>query len=104
MQVLHQHEHLAFFTDKEQEEIEAIEIGNGFDTVKLQGEETVARYRHLSKVLSDVVVDTGAKKKFTLTDKIDAILTHKVFGFIIFFLFCFSSLTLSSLGHQYQWI
>lgn len=89
LQVLHQHEHLAFFTDKEQEEIEAIEIGNGFDTVKLQGEETVARYRHLSKVLSDVVVDTGAKKKFTLTDKIDAILTHKVFGFIIFFFILF---------------
>ena len=89
LQVLHQHEHLTFFTEKEQEEIEAIEIGNGFDTVKLQGEETVARYRHLGKILSDVVVDTGAQKKFTFTDKIDAILTHKVWGFVIFFFILF---------------
>jgi len=89
LQVLHQHEHLAFFTEKEQEEIEAIEIGNGFDTVKLQGEETVARYRHLSKILDDVVTDTGASKKFTFTDKIDSILTHKVWGFLVFFFILF---------------
>lgn len=113
LQVLHQHEHLAFFTDKEQEEIEAIEIGNGFDTVKLQGEETVARYRHLSKVLSDVVVDTGAKKKFTLTDKIDAILTHKVFGFVIFFfilffifnaIFSWSSVPMDMIEGGFAWL
>lgn len=89
LQVLHQHEHLAFFTPKEQEQIEAIEISSGFDTVKLQGEETVARYKHLSKVLSDVVTDTGAAKKFTVTDKLDSILTHKVWGFLIFFFILF---------------
>jgi ferrous iron transport protein B len=89
LQVLHQHENLNFFTAQEQDEIEAIEIGNGFDTVKLQGEETVARYRHLSKVLSEVVVDTGAAKKFSFTDKIDSILTHKFWGFIIFMFILF---------------
>lgn len=113
LQVLHQHEHLTFFTEKEQEEIEAIEIGNGFDTVKLQGEETVARYRHLSKVLSDVVVDTGAKKKFTFTDKIDAILTHKVFGFVIFFfilffifnaIFSWSSVPMDMIEGGFAWL
>ena len=113
LQVLHQHEHLTFFTDKEQEEIEAIEIGNGFNTVKLQGEETVARYRHLSKVLSDVVVDTGAKKKFTFTDKIDAILTHKVFGFVIFFfilffifnaIFSWSSVPMDMIEGGFAWL
>ncbi|MDQ8004265.1 MAG: ferrous iron transport protein B [Pedobacter sp.] len=89
LQVLHQHEHLGFFTEKEQQEIETIEINNGFDTVKLQGEETVARYKHLSKILADVVTDTGAAKKFTLTDKLDTILTHKIWGFIIFFFILF---------------
>lgn len=120
LQVLHQHEHLAFFTEKEQQEIEAIEIGNGFDTVKLQGEETVARYKHLSKVLTDVVTDTGAAKKFTLTDKLDSVLTHKIWGFIIFIfilffifnaIFSWSSMpmdliegsfaTLTEWGHEY---
>lgn len=89
LQILHQHEHLTFFTAKEQEEIETIEVSNSFDTVKLQGEETVARYKHLSKVLNDVVTDTGAERKFILTDKIDAVLTHKIWGFIIFFFILF---------------
>ena len=89
LQVLHQHEYLNFFSEKEQQEIETIEITNNFDTVKLQGEETVARYKHLSKILTDVVTDTGAAKKFTLTDKLDSILTHKVWGFIIFIFILF---------------
>ncbi len=95
LQVLHQHEHLTFFTEQQQEQIEAIEIGNSFDTVKLQGEETVARYKHLSQVLTDVVVDTGAARKFAFNDKLDAVLTHKVWGLLIFALilaFIFNSI------------
>lgn len=113
LQVLHQHEHLTFFTGQEQEEIEAIEIGHGFDTVKLQGEETVSRYRHLSKVLSDVVTDTVAAKKFILTDKIDSILTHKVWGFLIFFailffifnaIFSWSSVPMDLIEGGFAWL
>lgn len=89
LQVLHQHEYLTFFSGKQQEAIEAIEKAHGFDTVKLQGQETVARYKHLSTILSDVVVDTGAARKFTLTDKLDSILTHRIWGFIIFFFILF---------------
>ncbi|MES2650778.1 MAG: ferrous iron transport protein B [Bacteroidota bacterium] len=84
LQVLHQHEHLDFFTPQEQEEIEAIEKANHFDSNTLQAAETVARYRHLSAVLTEVVVDLGAEKKFQVTDKLDSILTHKVWGFAIF--------------------
>ncbi|RZL44916.1 MAG: ferrous iron transport protein B [Pedobacter sp.] len=90
LQVLHQHEHLAFFTEQEQFEIEAIEKEHGFESSKLQGAETVARYRHLSVVLSDIVFDTGAEKKFKNTDKLDSILTHKVWGFAIFLLILFT--------------
>ncbi|WP_461791054.1 ferrous iron transport protein B [Pedobacter sp.] len=89
LQVLHQHETLTFLSKQQQEDIETIEVTNDFDSVKLQGEETVARYRHLSKILNEVVVDLGAEKKFALTDKIDSILTHKVWGFIIFFFILF---------------
>lgn len=84
LQILHQHEHLDFFTAKEQEEIETIEQANHFDTNTLQAAETVARYRHLSTVLTDVVIDLGAEKKFKVTDKLDSILTHKIWGFAIF--------------------
>jgi ferrous iron transport protein B len=84
LQVLHQHEHLDFFDPQQQEEIEAIEKAHDFDTNKLQAAETVARYRHLSTILSEVVVDLGAEKKFKVTDQLDGILTHKVWGFSIF--------------------
>ena len=84
LQVLHQHKYLDFFTAKQQAEIEAIEKANNFDTNILQAAETVARYHHLSTVLSDIVVDLGAEKKFVVTDKLDSILTHKIWGFAIF--------------------
>lgn len=84
LQVLHQHENLDFFTAQQQEEIEAIEKEHHFETNTLQAAETVARYRHLSTILSDVVVDLGAEKKFKATDKIDSILTHKIWGFVTF--------------------
>lgn len=89
LQVLHQHQHLTFFTPQDQEEIEAIEKVNHFDSAKIQGAETIARYRHLSTVLTDIVFDTGAERKFKNTDRLDQILTHKVWGFVIFILILF---------------
>lgn len=89
LQVLHQHEHLAFFSQQQQQEIEGIEKEFNFESSKLQGAETVARYRYLSTVLTDIIFDTGAERKFKNTDKLDQILTHKVWGFAIFLLILF---------------
>ncbi len=84
LQVLHQHQHLAFFSANEQVEITEIEKLYNFESSKIQGAETIARYRLLSTILTDVIFDTGAEKKFKVTDKLDAILTHKIWGFVIF--------------------
>lgn len=84
LQVLHQHEHLLHFNDAEQADIEKIEQAHHFQSAKLQAAEAVARYRHLSTILDDVVKVAGADKKFKTTDTLDAILTHKIFGFVIF--------------------
>lgn len=84
LQVLHQHEHLNFFTEEEQIAIEAIEKAHDFESSKIQGAETIARYRYLSTVLNDVVTDTGAAKKFKITDRLDSILTNRFWGFFIF--------------------
>ena len=89
LQVLHQHEHLTFFTEKEQEEIEEIEQSNHFESAKMQAAETIARYKHLSTILADVVVDKGTEEKFSFSDKLDAVLTHKIWGFTIFLLILF---------------
>ncbi|MGO4879012.1 ferrous iron transport protein B [Pedobacter psychrotolerans] len=89
LQVLHQHEYLNFFTSKEQEEIEAIEQSHHFESAKTQAAETILRYKNLSLILADVVTDNDSAKKFTLSDKLDSILTHKIWGFAIFLLILF---------------
>jgi ferrous iron transport protein B len=89
LQVLHQHEHLTQFDETEQVDIETIEQENQFESSKLQAAETIARYRHLSTLLTDVIKVTTAESKFNITDRIDRILTHKVWGFLIFMLILF---------------
>ncbi|GGE63604.1 ferrous iron transport protein B [Pedobacter psychrotolerans] len=89
LQVLHQHEYLKFFTEREQDEIEAIEQSHHFESAKTQAAETILRYKNLSLILSDVVTDSDAAKKFTFSDKLDSILTHKIWGFAIFLLILF---------------
>jgi len=88
LQLLHQHEHLDFFTDK-YEQFETIERTHHFESSKLQAAETISRYRYLSTILSGVIEDTGAAKKFVVSDRIDSILTNRFWGFFIFLFILF---------------
>lgn len=84
LQVLHQHYNLDHFSEVDHAGFDQIKKATGFETSKLQTEETVARYRDLGKVLTGVVEDTGAAKKFAFSDKIDSVLTNRFWGLIIF--------------------
>ncbi|SEA85766.1 ferrous iron transport protein B [Pedobacter hartonius] len=88
LQLLHQHEHLDFFKDK-YEQFEIIERAHHFESSKLQAAETISRYRYLSTILSGVIEDTGAAKKFVVSDRIDSILTNRFWGFFIFLFILF---------------
>ncbi|TDG37767.1 ferrous iron transport protein B [Pedobacter changchengzhani] len=89
LQVLHQHEHLKFFTESEQADIEQIEKSHHFESSKIQAAETIARYKHLSGILSSVVTENEQIQKFSFSDKLDTVLTHKIWGFAIFLLILF---------------
>ncbi|WP_285009533.1 ferrous iron transport protein B [Pedobacter faecalis] len=84
LQMLHQHRDLDIFTEEEHAALDGICSGQAFESAKLQAAETIARYRYLGTVLSGVMKDTGAARKFTFSDRLDAVLTHKVWGFLIF--------------------
>lgn len=84
LQVLHQHEHLSFFNAATQADIENTEQQYAFQSNALQAAETGARYRYLSTVLATVLREEGTQKKFRFSDKIDAVLTHKIWGLFIF--------------------
>ncbi len=89
LQVLHQHEHLEIYTDQQHARLEQIKKSHHFESSKLQAAETIARYRYLSTVLSGVIEDTGALRKFVFSDKIDAVLTNRFWGFFIFIFILF---------------
>jgi ferrous iron transport protein B len=88
LQLLHQHEHIESFT-AQYERFEEIERTHHFESSKLQAAETIARYRYLSTILSGVIEDTGAAKKFVISDRIDSILTNRFWGFFIFIFILF---------------
>jgi ferrous iron transport protein B len=113
LQVLHQHEHLNIYSEAQHAEFEQIKLDCQFESSKQQAAETISRYRYLSTVLTGVVTDTGAKKKFAFSDKLDSVLTNKFWGFIIFIallffifnsIFSWSSYPMDMIEYAFVWL
>ncbi|MET4083303.1 ferrous iron transport protein B [Pedobacter sp. UYP30] len=89
LQVLHQHRYLNNLSAEQQQKLTALETEYDFDSPKIQAAETIARYKRFGSILADVIIDKGRASKFTLSDKIDGVLTHKIWGFAIFLFILF---------------
>jgi ferrous iron transport protein B len=85
LQLAHQHETLGFLTTAESDRVEQLEKEHSFHSQKAQATETIARYNFINDLLYDTVKKPETAHDETVSNKIDKILTHKVFGFIIFF-------------------
>jgi len=95
LQLAHQHETINFITPAESERIEELEQEFNFHSQKAQASETIARYNFINDLLYDTVKKLETAQDETMSNKIDKVLTHKTFGFIIFFailLFIFQSI------------
>ena len=95
LQLAHQHETIKFISAAESERIEELEHEFSFHSQKAQAAETIARYNFINDLLYDTVKIPETAKEQTLSNKIDKVLTHKIFGFIIFLailLFMFQSI------------
>lgn len=95
LQLAHQHETINFITPAESERIEELEHEFSFHSQKAQASETIARYNFINDLLYDTVKKLETAQDETMSNKIDKVLTHKTFGFIIFFailLFIFQSI------------
>jgi ferrous iron transport protein B len=95
LQLAHQHETINFLTPAESDRIEELEKECNFHSQKAQASETIARYNFINDLLYDTVKKQETAQDETLSNKIDKVLTHKTFGFIIFFailLFIFQSI------------
>lgn len=67
------------------DEITAIRDAHGINYHRLQIEETLARYTYLDQQLATAVTDT-AKKSENFTVRLDKMLIHPLWGYVIFFI------------------
>ena len=66
-----------------QKEIERLEIAYQFNPTKTQAEEILQRYSQIREVMQKFVVEPGPLEKKIFSDKLDNILLHRVWGYVI---------------------
>ncbi|RNI28583.1 ferrous iron transport protein B [Rufibacter latericius] len=85
----HQYHKLSFLSEDDKEYIGELVKKYGFHSNALQAAETVERYTRINGLLLDAMRVTKAENNEQFSNKLDQILTHKIFGYLIFFLILF---------------
>lgn len=79
---------LGFLTEDEKQNIQNIRDKHAFHPINNQLDEIMNRYKKFSPILPRILNRSYTTAK-TLTDKVDAVLTHKIIGPFIFFMLMF---------------
>lgn len=88
-QYLQQVENLSFLQKEDKAFISSLARQYEFFPGKYQGAETIIRYQYIQDLLSKVVLKTAGTEWKRFSYRIDKVLTHKVWGYLIFFLILF---------------
>ncbi|MFS8616945.1 MAG: ferrous iron transport protein B [Solitalea sp.] len=89
LHVANQYKNLLYLEEGSVPVIEELIRKHNFQPAKIQLAETAARYNYIEELLSDCVHQEVPPAAETFTSKIDKVLTHKVFGLLIFVLILF---------------
>jgi ferrous iron transport protein B len=89
LQIAHQYEEIGFLSDAGKKRVAELCKEYEFHSQKLQAAETIARYNFINDVLFDTVKVNTKPGEETTSNRIDRVLTHRVFGFVIFFAILF---------------
>jgi ferrous iron transport protein B len=84
-QYLQQVENLSFLREEDKVFIGSLAAQYEFFPGKYQGAETIIRYQYIQDLLSKVVLKTADTEWKRFSYRIDKVLTHKVWGYLIFF-------------------
>ncbi len=76
------HESFAL-SENHQEAIESIEVATKFNPAKTQAEEILQRYGKIKTIMKQTVVETDPLQKALFTQKLDDILLHRTWGYLI---------------------
>jgi ferrous iron transport protein B len=66
-----------------QKEIDDLATSHQFNSTKTQAEEIMQRYSHIRDIMRTHVVEPGPLEKKIFSDKLDNILLHRVWGYVI---------------------
>lgn len=66
-----------------QTSIEEVEVKHKFNPTKTQAEEIMQRYHRIRQIMQQNVVEPGPLEKKLFTDKLDNLLLHRTWGYII---------------------
>ncbi|PKV62570.1 ferrous iron transport protein B [Pontibacter ramchanderi] len=80
----HQYKNLRFLSEQDKAWIAQLLEAAEFKSNTAQANETVARYVRINEILLDAVRVNKAKEEEKFSNKLDQILTHRVFGYLIF--------------------
>lgn len=89
LQIAHRYQNINKFSENDKKIIKELTAKHGFDSVLLQSKETVGRYEVIHEVLSKVEKKQNTAERERMSSKIDKVLTHKIGGYLIFFLLLF---------------
>ena len=113
LQLAHQHEDMLFLSNEHKKKIQALSQEFDFHSQKSQASETISRYNFINDVLFDTVKMHSDAKLETYSNRIDKILTHRIFGFAIFFailflifqsIFAWSEYPMSLIEQLFMWL
>ena len=82
------HEHF-LLKDGMQDTIEKIEIDNKFNPTKTQAEEIIQRYGRIKHIMQQTVVEADPLQKAMFNERLDDILLHRRWGYLILMLVLF---------------
>ncbi len=88
-QYLQQVDNLGFLSPADRTFVKTVAKETDFFPYKFQGVETIQRYAFIQKVLDAVVVKSPRKDWKGVSTRLDKILTHRIWGYTIFFIILF---------------
>ncbi|WAC09675.1 ferrous iron transport protein B [Dyadobacter pollutisoli] len=84
LQYVCQHDNFSFLEQPVRAKLDTLIEKYGFDENNFLAEETVARYEKIKPIVSKAVKSEGASERPFWTRKLDSILLHQVWGYVIF--------------------
>jgi ferrous iron transport protein B len=84
-QFLEQPKSLNFLSKEDQKVVDSVRAKYNFFPGKFQGAETIQRYSFIQDLLNEVILKTADLSWRNYSTRIDRILTHKIWGYLIFF-------------------